>query len=84
MNLIYPQKILAQQAGLLHVNHICLKPVCQVFLRWVMYEAAVSSVLHLQSVKDQSQSHLFIKYSRNRKQNSCEIRTGINVVSSCF
>ena len=32
----------------LDVNHICLKPVCQVFLRWVMVRVAVSSVLHPQ------------------------------------
>ena len=55
----------ALHAGLLHVNHTCLKPVCQVFSQWVTCGAAASSVLHLQWVKDQLLSHLFIKYSRN-------------------
>ena len=58
---------LSEQAGLLRVNHICLKPVRRVFLQWVMYEAAASSVLHPQWVKDLLPSHLFIIYSRNRK-----------------
>ena len=56
---------LSAEAGLLRVNHICLKLVCHVFLRWVMYKAAVSSVLRPQWVKDQLQSHLFTKHYRN-------------------
>ena len=56
---------LSTAAGLLHVNHTCLKPVCQVFLRWVTCGAAASSVSHQQWAKDQSRSLLFIKYSRN-------------------
>src|ERR671930_1874588 len=34
-----------------------------------MGEVAASNVLHPQWAKDQSQSHLFIKYSKNRKEN---------------
>jgi thioredoxin reductase (NADPH) len=35
---------LSLQAGLLYVNHICLKPVCQMFSLWTTCVAAVSSV----------------------------------------
>jgi len=67
--LIYRQKIWPMHAGLLHVNHTCLKPVCPVFSLWATY-AAASSVSHQQWAKDQPQSYLFTKYSRNRKQNA--------------
>lgn len=48
------------------VSHTYSKQVYLESLRWVMCEAAVSSVLRPLWAKDQLRSHLFITYSRNR------------------
>src|SRR6266498_5490195 len=61
-----PRKISTMHSGQSIVNRTCLNPICQGFLQWVTFVVAVSNVLHQQWGKDQSRSHLFIKYSENR------------------
>ena len=53
---------LVLHTGLLLVHRTCSKPVYRGSLQWATYKAAASSVLRPLWVKDQLQSHLFIKY----------------------
>src|SRR5829696_3389435 len=54
--------------GPLLVRLTCSKPVCRESLRLATCVAAASSVSRPRLAKDRLQFHLFIKYSKNRKQ----------------